>query len=54
MDIFAIRSLIMLIEAYWTQERIELWKEYQKTNQSIPWKEFEHNKNVQSTGYSKK
>lgn len=36
------KSLCWLILAYWTPERIELWREYEKTDRSIPWREYEH------------
>lgn len=36
------KQLCKLIIAYWTPERIELWHEYEKTDQSIPWHEYEH------------
>lgn len=30
-----------LIVAYWTPERIALWHQYEKTDRSIPWREYE-------------
>jgi hypothetical protein len=36
------KQLCNLIIAYWTPERIELWHKYEKTDQSIPWREYEH------------
>ena len=30
-----------LVLAYWTPERIELWNQYEKTDKSIPWREYE-------------
>ncbi len=46
------KQLYSIIAAYWTPERIELWHEYEKTDMSIPWNEYEHmhrNELVQST-----
>ena len=37
-----INSIIELVLDYWTPERKELWKEYEKTDKSIPWQEYEH------------
>lgn len=36
------KQLCSLIRAYWTPERIKLWHEYEKTDHSIPWREYEH------------
>ena len=36
------KQLCNLIIAYWTPQRIELWHKYEKTDQSIPWREYEH------------
>ena len=46
-----INSIIELVLDYWTPERKELWKEYEKTDKSIPWEEYERLRNglVQST-----
>lgn len=35
-------TLCDLIVAYWTPERIDLWHEYEKTDRSISWREYEH------------
>ncbi len=42
------RQLAELIVAYWTPERIELWHQYEKTDRSIPWRDYEqmHRKEV--------
>ena len=34
-------QLAQLIVAYWTPERIALWHEYEKTDRSVPWREYE-------------
>ena len=36
-----INSIIELVLDYWTPERKELWKEYEKTDKSMPWEEYE-------------
>ncbi|MBR3422663.1 MAG: hypothetical protein IKG98_11490 [Ruminococcus sp.] len=36
-----VSALVTLIRRYWTLERIELWHEYEKTDKSIPWREYE-------------
>lgn len=36
------KRLCSLIIAYWTPERINLWHEYEKTDKSMPWSEYEH------------
>lgn len=36
------KQFCSLILAYWTPERVELWHEYEKTDRSIPWREYEH------------
>lgn len=35
------KDFLNLILAYWTPERRELWKEYEKTDKSVPFGEFE-------------
>ena len=36
------KQLCSLIIAYWTPARIELWHEYEKTDRSVTWREYEH------------
>lgn len=36
-----VSTLVTLIMRYWTPERIKLWHVYEKTDKSIPWREFE-------------
>jgi len=36
-----INILIKLITAYWTPERLMIWDEYEKTDKSVPFREFE-------------
>ncbi len=38
-----IQQMIRLILDYWTEERKVIWAEYEKTNKSVPWREFERN-----------
>lgn len=43
------QQLVRLILDYWTPERLAIWKEYEKTDRSVPWREFERDhKEVQS------
>ena len=51
-----INSIIELVLDYWTPSRKELWKEYEKTDKSIPWQEYEHLRNglVQSTAQKRR
>lgn len=35
------RQFAELIVAYWTPERIALWHQYEKTDRSIPWRDYE-------------
>lgn len=36
-----INSIIELVLDYWTPERKALWREYEKTDKSMPWEEYE-------------
>ena len=40
-DRMYISSLVELIKAYWTPERMALWDEYQQTDQSVSFREYE-------------
>lgn len=40
-DHTCISSFVELIKAYWTPERMALWDEYQQTDQSVSFREYE-------------
>lgn len=43
------RQLCNLILAYWTPERIVLYRQWGKTDGSVPWREYEHSHRKEKT-----